>query len=427
MIALAAFAGLITLILLNVPIAIALGVVALVCMTAVSGSAFLVNVPLLMFEAATSFPLIAIPLFITAGAIMNASGISRRLIDLASALLGFIRGGLAMINIGVSMLFAEISGSSVADVAATGSVLIPAMKKKGYSKEFAAAVTSSSASIAVIIPPSLTMILYAVMSGTSVTQLFVAGVVPGILAGGLMMLVSYGFARRYGWPVEQAFAWRRLGRATRDAGWALMLPVIVLGGIFSGLVTVTEAAGLAVLAAVFIGFFVHREMDWGAMHRSLLDGGVQTAVVMLLVASSALIGAFLTEQRIPQAVAGSIAEFTQNRYVILALLNVFLLVVGMFLHASPAVILTVPIVMPLVYLAGIDPIHFGLILTLNLAIGQQTPPVASVLITACAIARADIWRVTLVNLWFISVLFLVLMLVTYVPSVPMSLVWFFYG
>ncbi len=426
MIAVAMLGGLVALILLSVPIAIALGVVAIVTSASVSGTGRLVNVPLIMYEAATSFPLVAIPLFIAAGAIMNASGISRRLIDFASALLGFIRGGLAMINIGVSMLFAEISGSSVADVAAVGSVLIPAMKKKGYTKEFAAAVTSSSASIAVIIPPSLTMILYGVMSGTSVTQLFVAGIVPGVLAGSLMMLVAYGFARRYGWPVEQAFAWRRLWQATRNAGWALMLPVIVLGGIFSGLVTVTEAAGLAVAAALFIGLVIHREMEWRSVHKALLDGGVQTAVVMLLVASSALIGAFLTEQRIPQAIAASIAAFTDNRYVILALLNVFFLVVGMFLHAAPAVILTVPIVMPLVIMAGIDPVHFGLIITLNLAIGQQTPPVASVLITACAIARADIWRVTLVNSWFIGVLFSVLMLVTYVPAVPMSLVWYFY-
>jgi tripartite ATP-independent transporter DctM subunit len=363
---------------------------------------------------------------VLAGAIMNTSGISRRLIAFASALLGFIKGGLSMVNIGTSMFFAEISGSAVADVAAIGSILMPAMEKRGYPKEFAAAITSSSASLAIIIPPSIPMILYATIADTSVVQLFVAGVIPGLIGAAGLMLASYWFAVRYDYPVEEVFRLKRLWATFKEAAWAFLLPIIILGGIFGGFVTATEGAGLAVVAALFIGVVIYRELDLRYLHRALIDGAVQTAVVMLLVATSALLGLYLTESRIPQALAQSMAEVTQNRYVILAMLNALFLVLGCFLHGAAAIILVVPIVLPLVHVAGLDLIHFGLIVTLNLAIGQQTPPVASVLITACSIAKADVWEVTKVNVYFIAVLFLVLMLVTYVPIVPLALVEFFY-
>lgn len=424
---LALFIGLVVLVLLNVPIAIALGVVATVAIIVTSGPAALPNVGLVLFDGATKFPLIAIPLFIFAGAIMNASGISRRLIALASALLGFVRGGLSIVTIGASLFFAEISGSAVADVAALGSVLVPAMKREGYPTPFAAAVTSSSATLAVIIPPSIPMILYGVMSGSSVVELFVAGVIPGVVGGLMMMGVAYGLAVRHDFPVGEAFQLRRLAVAFKDAAWSFLLPVIILGGIFSGWVTATEGAGLAVLAAAFIGGIVYRELNWSSLRGAVLDGGRQTAVVMLLVATSALMGEYLTERQVPQEIAQSILALTDNRFAILALLNVFLLVVGLFLHSAAAIILIVPIVMPLVQAAGIDPVHFGLVVTLNLGIGQQTPPVASVLVTACSIAQADIWEVTKVNVYFITVLLAMLMLVTYVPAIPMSLVWLFYG
>jgi tripartite ATP-independent transporter DctM subunit len=378
-----------------------------------------------MMDGATNFPLIAIPLFILAGAIMNASGISRRLIAFASALLGFIRGGLSMVTVGASMFFAEISGSAVADVAALGSILIPAMKRKGYPVPFATAVTSSAATLAVIIPPSIPMILYAVMAQSSVVQLFVAGVIPGILGGLGMMAVCYWFARRYNYPVEETFQLTRLWATFKDASLAFTLPVIILGGIFGGFVTATEGAGLAVAASLIIGM-IYRELDLAHLKEAIIDGGVQTAVVMLLVAASVLIGVFLTEAQVPQSLAAGISDFTQNKYVVLALLNVFFLVIGLFLHSAAAIILVVPIVMPLVNLVGIDPVHFGLIVTLNLGIGQQTPPVASVLVTACSVAKADIWEVSKVNVYFIGVLFVILMLVTYVPAIPMSLVEFFY-
>tara|TARA_Y100000996_G_scaffold72246_2_gene48641 strand:+ start:3222 stop:4508 length:1287 start_codon:yes stop_codon:yes gene_type:complete len=418
---------LLALVVAGIPIAIALGIAAVVAMlTGPDGSGSLPNTALVMFDGATSFPLIAIPLFILAGAIMNASGISRRLIAFASAVVGFIRGGLSMVTISASLFFAEISGSAVADVAALGSILIPAMREKGYSKAFAAAVTSSSATLAVIIPPSIPMIIYGVMSGSSIVELFVAGIVPGVLGGGLMMLVAYFLARKHDFPREQEFQLGRVWRTFRDAGWALTLPLIILGGIFSGWVTATEGAGLAVVASVLIGGLVYRELDLALLKRAMLEGGQQTAVVMLLVAASALLGDYLTEVRVPQQVAEGIMGMTQDRWAILLLLNVFFLGIGLFLHSAAAIILVVPIVMPLVQAAGIDPVHFGLIVTLNLGIGQQTPPVASVLVTACSVAKADVWEVSKVNLWFIGVLVSMLLLVTYLPIVPMALVELFY-
>ena len=420
------FLGLVALVLIDVPIAVALGVVAVVAMIATSGAAMVPNVGLVLFDGATKFPLIAIPLFILAGAIMNSSGISHRLIALASALFGFVRGGLAMVGIGASLFFAEISGSAVADVAALGSILIPAMERKGYPKEFAAAVTSSAATLAVIIPPSIPMILYAVMSGSSVVEVFVAGIIPGVVGGALMMGVAWFFAVRHNLPVEEAFQLRRLWTTFKDAAWALLLPVIILGGIFTGWVTATEGAGLAVVASILIGGFIYRELDFAHLRQSMLEGGIQTAVVMLLVATSALLGNFLIETQVPQRLAAGIISMTANPYLILAILNVFFLVIGLFLHSAAAIILVVPIVMPLVQAAGIDPVHFGLVVTLNLGIGQQTPPVASVLVTACSVAKADIWEVSKVNVRFIAVLLAVLLVVTYAPAIPMSLVNLFY-
>ncbi|MEE8237573.1 MAG: TRAP transporter large permease [Gammaproteobacteria bacterium] len=426
MILLLLFLGLLLLVAIDVPIAIALGTVTVVAVFLTSGVDALPNVALVLYTGATKFSLIAIPLFILAGAIMNSSGISRRLIAFASALIGFVRGGLAMVTTAASMFFAEISGSAVADVASLGSILIPQMKAKGYPAPFAAAVTSSSATLAVIIPPSIPMILYGVMSGSSIVELFVAGIIPGVIGGLLMMGVSYAMAVRHNFPVETAFQLRRVAETFKEAIWALSLPIIILGGIFTGWVTATEGAGLAVVAAIFIGGVIYRELDWQRLRRAMIEGAIQTAVVMLLVAASALLSEFLTEQQVPQRVAQGIIGLTENRWAVLALLNVFFLAIGLFLHSAAAIILVVPIVMPLVFAAGIDPVHFGLVVTLNLGIGQQTPPVASVLVTACSIAKADIWDVSRVNIYFISVLFAVLMLVTYVPAIPMSLVNLFY-
>ncbi|HSG74943.1 MAG TPA: TRAP transporter large permease [Burkholderiales bacterium] len=419
------FLGVLALVLINVPIAVALGIAAAVAMIAAQGAGALPNMAIVMYSGTTGFPLIAIPLFIFAGAIMNTSGISRRLIAFASAILGFIRGGLAMVNIGSSMFFAEISGSAVADVAALGSVLMPAMKKKGYPGTFAAAITSSSASLAIIIPPSIPMILYAVMSGASVVQLFVAGIIPGIIGGLAMMALSYWYAVRFNWPVEEVFQLKRVWKTFKDAALALLLPVIILGGIFGGIVTASEGAGLAVVAAIGIALY-YREIQWQQLWTAVIDGAVQTAAVMLLVAASALLGVYLTEAQVPQKLAQVIVGLTKEPWAVLLLLNFFFLFIGLFLHSAAAIILVVPIVMPVVNAVGIDPVHFGLIVTLNLAIGQQTPPVASVLMTACSIAKENVWDVTKVNLPFIGVLVSVLLLITYVPAIPLALVNLFY-
>jgi tripartite ATP-independent transporter DctM subunit len=419
--------GMAALVMVNVPIAVALGVVAVAAIWIAQGSHMLPNAALVMFEGATNFPLLAVPLFVFAGGIMNASSIARRLINLATAILGFIRGGLSMVTVGASMFFAEISGSAVADVAALGTLLIPAMKERGYSKEFAAAVTSSSASLAIIIPPSIPMILYAAMAQESAVKLFIAGIIPGVLGGLGLMALCYYYAWKYNFPVEQKFQLTRLGQALKEGAWALVMPIVILGGIFGGFVTATEGAALAVVVALFIALFIYRDIDMRSLYTACIDSAIQTAVVMLLVAASALVGVFLTESQLPQRLATAMVSLTSNPYMVLLLLNIFFLILGMFLHSAAAIILTVPIVLPLIHQVGIDPIHFGLVLTLNLAIGQQTPPVASVLIASCSIAKSDIWATTRANLGFIGVLVGVLLLCSYVPWLSLVLINMFYG
>jgi tripartite ATP-independent transporter DctM subunit len=379
------------------------------------------TVPLRLFHGADNFPLLAIPLFVLTGNLMNASGLSYRLINFASALVGFIRGGLAMINIVTSMFFAEISGSAVADAAALGSILIPAMRKKGYPLDFSAAVTSASATCAIIIPPSIPMIIYAVMAETSIIKLFMAGIMPGIMAGGTMMLLSYYFAVKKNWPVEEIFNLKKVWITFKDAVWTFLIPIVIIGGIFSGFFTATESAGIAAACALFIGLFVYRELKIKDLPKIFLGAGEQTAIVMMIVAGSALLSWVLTNEMIPQRIAASITAMTQNKYVILLMMNFFFLFAGMFLHSAAAIIMIVPIVMPLVNLVGIDPIHFGLIVTFNLGIGQQTPPVASVLLTTCSVARVSISEVMRVNIYFILIALMVLFFLTYVPSFSMFL------
>ena len=420
------FAAVLALVLINVPIAVSLGIVAVIAMLASHGIESLPNVAVVTYNGATNFPLLAIPLFILAGAIMNASGISRRLIAFASSLFGWIRGGLAQVSIGASLFFAEISGSAVADVAALGSILIPGMMSKGYPRAYAAATMSSAATLAVIIPPSIPMILYAVMAETSVVQLFVAGIIPGLIGAAGLMGVAYFLARRYNLPREAAFSLATVWLTFKNALWAFLLPIIILGGIFGGVVTATEGAALAVIAALAIGLFIYRELDLRQLRTAVIDGGVQTAIVMLLVATSALLGTYLSEIQAPQQLARMVSAYTSNKWLVLALLNVLFLFLGMFLHSAAAIILVVPIVMPLVRSVGIDPVHFGLIVTINLGIGQQTPPVASVLMVASSIAKASVWEVTKVNVWYIAVLIAVLALVTYVPVTGLALVNLFY-
>jgi C4-dicarboxylate transporter, DctM subunit len=405
--------------LIGVPIGFGLSI-ATVIVLIWKGTVSLSVVPLTLFSGASSFPLLAIPLFILAGGLMDTSGISQRLVNLANSLVGFVRGGLAMVTVLATLIQSEISGSSVADAAAIGNVMIPAMEKRGYPRSLSAAIVSNAASAAILIPPSIPMIVYAWMAETSVAKLFFAGFLPGLIAGGAMMALCYYYARKYNLPVEQRFSLRQVQTSTREASWALLIPVVIWGGIFLGIATATEVAALAVLAAVAIGAFSYRELRLRQILGILRESAGQTAVIMIIVASSSVLGWCLTSEQVPQKFAQAILATTSNKYLILLFLNVFFLVAGMFLHSAAAIILIVPIVLPLIRQIGIDPVHFGIIVTINLGVGQQTPPVATVLFTTATIARLPFGEVFRAGWPFTMVLVVVTLLVTYVPWISLG-------
>ena len=407
------------LVVLNVPIGFALSIATILAILW-TGATSLSVVPLSLFSGASSFPLLAIPLFILAGGLMETSGISQRLVNLAQSLVGFIRGGLAMVTVVATMIQSEISGSSVADAAAIGKVVIPAMEKRGYPRALSAAIVSNAASAAILIPPSIPMIIYAWMAEVSIAKLFFAGFLPGILAGLAMMALAYYYARKLNLPVEQKFSIKEVGRSTVHAFWALFIPVVIWVGILGGIATATEVAALAVVAALLIGVLIYRELNGRQTLHILRDSVGQTASVMLIVASSAVLGWFLTSEQVPQKFANMILETTSNKHLILLFLNLFFFVAGIFLHSAAAIILIVPIVLPLIQKIGVDPIHFGIIVTINLGIGQQTPPVATVLFTTAAIAKIPFWDVWRVGWPFTVVLALVTLLVTYVPWISLG-------
>jgi tripartite ATP-independent transporter DctM subunit len=404
---------------INVPIGYALSIATTLAILW-TGAASLSVVPLNLFSGASSFPLLAIPLFILAGGLMETSGISQRLVNLANSLVGFIRGGLAMVTVVATLIQSEISGSSVADAAAIGKVVIPAMEKRGYPRALSAAIVSNAASAAILIPPSIPMIIYAWMAEVSIAKLFFAGFLPGLIACLAMMGLCYYYARKFNLPVEQKFSVGEVGRSTVNAFWALLIPIVIWVGILGGIATATEVAALAVVAAFLIGLFIYRELNGRQTVGILKDSVIQTASVMLIVASSAVLGWFLTSEQVPQKFAHMILETTSNKFLILIFLNLFFFVAGMFLHSAAAIILIVPIVLPLVRQIGVDPIHFGIIVTINLGVGQQTPPVATVLFTTAAIARLSFWEVFRVGWPFTLVLALVTVLVTYVPWISLG-------
>jgi tripartite ATP-independent transporter DctM subunit len=414
-------AVLVGLVLISVPIAWALCLTTMAFVLA-NGVAPLSTIPLTLFGGSSSFPLLAIPLFILAGGLMETGGISLRLVNLAQSLVGFVRGGLAMVTVVATMIQSEISGSSVADAAAIGRVMIPAMARRGYPRALSAAIVSNAASAAILIPPSVPMIIYAWMAEASVAKLFLAGFLPGFLACAAMMGLCYYYARTLHLPVEQAFSVREVGRSAAAAGWAMVVPAVIWVGIFGGVATATEVAGLAAVAALGVGVFVYREIPLRGLGPILRDATNQTAMIMVIVAGSAVLGWYLTNEQIPQKFAGLILETTRNRYLILFLLNIFFFVIGMFLHSAAAILLVVPVVLPLIRQVGVDPIHFGIIVTINLGVGQQTPPVASVLFTTSAIAGLSFWEVFRRGWPFTLVLAVVTLLITYVPWLSLVLV-----
>ena len=405
--------------MLGIPIAVALGGASALALLVYTDLPITLIVQRI-YVGLDSFPLLAAPLFILAGGLMETGGISQRLVNLANSLVGFIRGGLAMVTVVATMIQSEISGSSVADAAAIGKVVIPAMEKRGYPRALSAAIVSNAASAAILIPPSIPMIIYAWMAEVSIAKLFFAGFLPGFIACASMMALCYYYARRYNLPKETSFSVREVGRTTVKAFWALFIPVVIWAGILGGVATATEVAALAVAAAFVIGVFIYRELSGRQTLEILRDSVGQTASVMLIVASSAVLGWFLTSEQVPQKFARMILETTDNKILILLFLNLFFLVAGMFLHSAAAIILIVPIVLPLVRQIGVDPIHFGIIVTINLGVGQQTPPVATVLFTTAAIARLPFWEVFKVGWPFTLVLVLVTLLVTYVPWISLG-------
>jgi tripartite ATP-independent transporter DctM subunit len=411
---------LVLLVVLGVPIGYVL-IAASIAVIAMTTGTPLVIVPLRLFNGSDSFPMVAVPLFILSGALMNLAGISRRLVDFAASLVGFVRGGLAMTTTLSTLFFSEISGSAVADAAAIGSVLIPAMKERGYPGRFAAAVLSSSATAAILIPPSIPMILFGALTGASIVKLFIAGIIPGVLSGAAIMATSYVLARRGGFAESEPFDWRRAWSSFRGALLALALPIVILGGIVGGIFTATEAAAVAVFLALVLGFVVYRGLRVGDIYPILLDSARQTAVVMILVSGSAVLGWYLANQQVPERITEFFLEHVEGRTASLLLINAILLTAGMFLHSTAAIVLLVPILMPLATEIGLDPVHFGVLFTANLAIGQQTPPVASVLMTACSIAGESMSEVTRVNIYFIAALVLVVLLVTFFPALSLFL------
>ena len=411
---------LVVLLIAGLPIAFVLGVTA-ATMILLDPAVVPQIMGLIPFGGANNYLLVAALLFMVAGEVMNQGRIAEKLIAFASSLVGHIRGGLAHVNILTSLFFSEISGTATSDAAAIGSVMIPQMRKRGYPAAFAAAVTSTSATMAIIVPPSLNLILYAYVANASIAELFAAGIIPGILVCALLMGTAYGLSVKRGYPTEGAFSLRRVAETGKDAAIPLTLPILVLAGILSGVFTATEAGAIAAFWSIVLGVLLYRTVKLGTLIDTLRVAGKRSALLMFIVATSTLLGWYMTNQRIPQDIAEAILGISDNYWVVLLAINVFFLLAGTIIHGTPAILMLVPIFLPLANQLGIDPVHFGLILTINLGIGQQTPPVASVVLITCAIAKISIAKIIPSMLWFIGAMLVALILVNVFPAIVLWL------
>jgi tripartite ATP-independent transporter DctM subunit len=407
--------------LAGMPVAFALGLAALV-------GAWWIGLPLdgVMIQIASGvnkFSLLAIPCFVLAGAIMAEGGMARRLVAFAGVLVGFVRGGLSLVNILASTFFGAISGSSVADTASIGSVLIPEMEKNGYPRPFSTAVTVSGSVQAILIPPSHNAVIYSMAAGgsVSVAALFIAGVLPGLLLGGSLCAYCLYAARKNNFPKGRRIPLGEALRICGDALWGLMTMFIILGGILSGVFTATESASIAVLWAFFVTMFVYRDYKWSDLPK-LMHRTVKTVcIVMILIGFAAAFGYIMTLMMIPLKITAAMTAMSDNRYVILAMINLMLLALGTLMDMAPLILILTPILLPVIKSIGIDPVHFGMIMMVNLGIGLITPPVGAVLFVGSAVAKLRIEQVVQAMWPFFVILFSVLILVTYVPAISLWL------
>ena len=411
---------LVALVAMGMPIAFVLGVTAMV-MILLDPAVVPQIMGLIPFGGANNYLLVAALLFMIAGEVMNQGRIAEKLIAFASSLVGHIRGGLAHVNILTSLFFSEISGTATSDAAAIGSVMIPQMRKRGYPAAFAAAVTSTSATMAIIVPPSLNLILYAYVADASIAQLFAAGVIPGFVVCFLLMLTAYVISVRRGYPVEHRFSARRVLSTGRSAAIPITLPVLILVGILGGVFTATEAGAVAALWSIVLAALLYRTLTLRAFIDTLRIAGRRSDMLLFIVATSTLLGWYLTNQQIPQGIAHGILGLSDDYWTVLLLINVFFLLAGTIVHGTPAILMLVPIFLPLADQLGVDRVHFGLIVTINLGIGQQTPPVASVVLITCAIAKISLAAIIPSLMWFLGAMLAALALINLFPGLSLWL------
>ena len=415
-------AMLITMILgfaLSVSVAVSIGLAAITGMP-------IVNAPMLisvkeMFNSLNKFPLAAIPFFILAGNLMETGGISRRLVEFAKSIVGGVQGGLPMTCVLTCMIFAAVSGSSVATTFAIGAILIPALIKHGYPTTWAAALQATSAELGVIIPPSIPLILYGVAAEVSIGELFIAGFGPGIVVSGGLMLFIWLFCKWKGWGKHDGDGRLGVFTATRKAGWALMMPVVVLGGIYGGIFTPTEAAAVAVAYALVVGMGVHREIGFKDLAEVLRKSVISSAVIMFIIANAGLFAFLITRAGVPDAIGQWLSATLQSPHLFLLGVNAALFLIGMFIETSAAIIVLGPILAPVAAHFGVDPVHFGLIMVVNLALGMITPPFGVNLFAACTVARISLDKIIRHLIPFVCVILACLLIITYVPALSLGL------
>ena len=404
---------------LSVSVAVSIGLSAIFGMF-VNDANMLISVKE-MFNSINKFPLAAIPFFILAGNVMETGGISRRLVEFAKSLVGGVQGGLPMTCVLTCMIFAAVSGSSVATTFAIGAILIPALIKHGYPTAYAAALQASSAELGVIIPPSIPMILYGVSAEVSIGELFIAGFGPGIFIGLSLMLFAYLYSKYKGWGKNDGDGRLSVGTATLQAGWALMMPVIILGGIYGGIFTPTEASAVAVFYSLIVGMVMHREIKFRDLIPILKKSVMSSAVIMFIIANAGLFAFLITRAGVPDAIGHWLQEVLKSPMMFLLGINVALFFIGMFIETSAAIIVLAPILAPVAMKFGIDPVHFGLVMVVNLALGMITPPFGVNLFAACTVAKISLDRIMTQLLPFVLVVLACLMVITYVPELSLFL------